>query len=73
MSDVVTCPAEECDGAFDPVEASTAGRPSVCCPTCERTWVELHRLVDPDTSSDDSSFEIGFNGEIIREDAEVEA
>lgn len=67
MPNVVECPAEDCDGAFDAVEASTAGHPSVACPHCGASWVQLHRAVDPDTQAEDPGFEIGFDGEIRRE------
>jgi hypothetical protein len=67
MPKVVECPAADCDGSFDAVEASTAGQPSECCPHCGATWVELHRAVDPDIEGEDPGFEIGFDGEIRRE------
>jgi hypothetical protein len=70
MPNIVDCPADDCDRAFDAVEASTAGQPSACCPHCGASWVELHRAVDPDTQDGDPGFEIGFDGEIQRESDE---
>jgi hypothetical protein len=68
----VACPI--CGEGFDAVARSTGftrtrnGRDDTACPNCHATWVELHRAVEPES---DPSYEIGFNGEIQREEVEA--